>query len=120
MLPDSRLVPLMDGGTDVTIVWDNTVTSLNAFGVPKGTKNLEAAEKFMQFVAGPEASTGIAESLGVSPVNKGASPKLSENAAKVAFTDAQVNTGKTVLQDVGWYAKNFNEVTTKLTNWLAG
>jgi len=31
-----------------------------------------------------------------------------------------VNTGKTVLQDVDWYTANFNQATTKLTNWLAG
>ena len=43
----------------------------------------------------------------------------SENAKKLEVFGA-VNTGETVVQDVDWYAKNFNEATTKLTNWLAG
>jgi len=120
MAPDSRLVPLMNSGVDITIVWDKTVTSLNAFGVPKGSKNVAAAEDFMQFVAGPEASAGIAEALGVSPVNTTAKPQLSENAKKVQVNDPAVNPGTTLLQDVDWYAKNYNEVTTKLTTWLAG
>jgi len=116
---DSRLVPQMDEGTDITVVWDKTVTSINAFAVPKGSKNVAAAQQFMATVVSPEAVAGISEALGTAPVNKAAKANLSENAKKVEVY-GPVNTGQTVLQDVGWYADNFNEVTTKLTNWLAG
>lgn len=117
---DSRLVPAMDDGMDITIVWDKTVTSLNAFAVPKGSKNLKATEDFMQFVTTAGPAAGLPEVLGVSPINKNATPKLSENAKKVAAFDPSVNPGVTVMQDVNWYAKNYNEVTATLTNWLAG
>jgi putative spermidine/putrescine transport system substrate-binding protein len=30
------------------------------------------------------------------------------------------NTGKTVVQDIDWYAQHWDEVTTKLNNWLVG
>jgi putative spermidine/putrescine transport system substrate-binding protein len=119
MLPDSRLTALMDEGTDITVVWDKTVTSINAFAVPKGSKNLLAAEKFMAFVLGPVASANISQTLGTAPINSSAAPKLSESAQKVEV-NGPVNTGETVQQDVNWYAKNFNEVNTKLTNWLVG
>ncbi|WP_213450555.1 extracellular solute-binding protein [Rhizomonospora bruguierae] len=119
LAPDSRLVPLMDSGTDVTVVWDVTVTSINAFAVPKGSRNVKAATSFVASVVSPEATAGIAEALGVAPVNLGAKPNLSANAKKVEVY-GPVNTGKTVLQDVDWYATNFNEATTKVTNWLAG
>jgi putative spermidine/putrescine transport system substrate-binding protein len=118
-LPDSRLTALMDEGTDVTIVWDVTVTSINAFAVPKGSKNLKAAEKFMAFVLGPVASANISQTLGTAPINNAAQPKLSESAKKVEV-NGPLNTGETVQQDVDWYAKNFNDVSTKLTNWLVG
>jgi putative spermidine/putrescine transport system substrate-binding protein len=118
-LADSRLVPLMNDGQDLTIVWDTTVASVNAFAVPKGTAKKDAANAFLETVVNPTAQAQIAEALGVQPVNKSAKPELGENAKKLAvFSD--VNTGDTVIQDVPWYAKNFNEVTTKLTNWLAG
>lgn len=118
-LADSRLVPLMDDGQDITIVWDTTVASINAFAVPKGSAKKDAAQAFLSTVVNPTAQAQIAEKLGVQPVNTTAKPKLGENAKKLAvFTD--VNTGDTVIQDVPWYAKNFNEVTTQLTNWLAG
>jgi putative spermidine/putrescine transport system substrate-binding protein len=120
LLSDSRLVSLMNQGVGITVVWDKTVVSLNGTAVIKGTKNVEAATEFAQYVASPEATAMIAEKLGVQPVNKNAKPNLSPNAKKLAVFDPSVNTGQTVVQDIEWYAQNFNDVTTKLTNWLAG
>lgn len=119
MLADSRLVPLMNDGTDITVVWDTTVTSINAFAVPKGSTKKAAAEQFLASVVSPEAVAAISEELGTAPVNTAAKPNLSENAKKVEV-NGPVNTGTTVLQDIGWYADNYNQVTEKLTNWLAG
>lgn len=119
LLADSRLVPLMNDGTDITVVWDKTVTSINAFAVPKGSPNAEAARRFLETVVGPEAVAGITEALGTAPVNKAAKPNLSANAKKVEVY-GPANTGETVLQDVEWYSKNFDEVTLKLNNWLVG
>jgi putative spermidine/putrescine transport system substrate-binding protein len=119
LLPDSRLVPLMNQGTKITVVWDVTVTSINAFAVPKGSKKKAAAEGFMASVVSPSSVAAISEHLGTAPVNSAAKPNLSENAKKVEVY-GPVNTGKTVLQDVDWYAQNFNQVTAELTNWLAG
>lgn len=118
-LSDSRLVPLIEDGNDITIVWDVTVTSINAFAVPKGSPELKNTEQFLAWVLGPEASANISEAHGTAPINKTAKPQLSEAAKRVEVYGA-INTGQTVLQDIDWYAQNFNQVTTKLTNWLAG
>ncbi|MEU2349836.1 extracellular solute-binding protein [Modestobacter sp. NPDC049651] len=118
-LSDSRLVPLINQGTDITIVWDETVASLNGTAIPKGAKNAAAAQEFLSYVTSPEPAAAIAENVGVTPVNKNAKPDLQGAAAKVQVYGPD-NKGKTVLQDIGWYTKNFNEATTKLTNWLAG
>ena len=119
ILPDSRLVPLMNDGTKITIVWDKTVTSINGFAVPKGSPNAEAARRFLTTLVSPEDVKAISEALGTAPVNKAATTNLSENARKVEV-DGPVNTGETVLQDIDWYAQNFNAVTTKVTKWLVG
>ncbi len=116
---DARLVPLMNDGVDITIDWDVTVASINAFAVPKGSPRAKAAERFLATVVEPGPVASITEALGTAPVNLAATLNLSENAKKVEVY-GPANTGKTVLQDIAWYAENFNEVTTKLTNWLAG
>ena len=120
LLSDSRLVPLMESGMNLTIVWDKTVTSLNAFAVPLGDKHVAAVEKFLKFVVQPAQVAAISSSEGVAPVNRAAKPDLSPSAAKVQVYNKKVNTGQTINQSISWYSKNFNAVTTKLTNWLAG
>jgi putative spermidine/putrescine transport system substrate-binding protein len=119
MLPDSRIVPLLKSGVKITVVWDVTVASLNAFAIPKGSPHKAAAVQFVKSVVEPKQVEKISELLGVAPINKTAKPKLDKYAAQVEVY-GKVNTGATVLQDVDWYATNFNDVTTKLTNWLAG
>lgn len=118
-LPDSRLVPLLKSGEEITVVWDVTVASLNAFAVPLGSTKKEAVEGFLASVVQPEAVAAISELLGVAPVNSAAKPKLDKYAAQVEVY-GKANTGETILQDVAWYAANFNDTSTKLTTWLAG
>lgn len=120
LLPDSRIVPLLKDGTDITVVWDVSVASINAFAVPKGSTKLEAAEDFMASVTAPDQVAKISELLGVAPINLAAKPDLDEYSAQLEVFNPDVNPGETVIQDIEWYAENFNEVTTQLTNWLAG
>ena len=119
ILPDSRLVPLMNEGTKITVTWDVTVAAVNGFAIPKGAPHVQAAQEFIKTLAGAPAVAGISEALGVAPVNKAAKPTLSANAKKVEVY-GPVNTGKTVLQDIDWYAQNFDKANTQLNNWLVG
>jgi len=119
-LPDSRVVPLLKGGDDITIVWDVAVASLNAFAVPLGSTKKDAVEGFLASVTEPGPVAKISELLGVAPINSEAKPELDEFAKQLAVFDPEVNPGETVVQDVSWYAENFNDVSTKVTAWLAG
>lgn len=119
-LPDSRLVPLLKEGTDLTIVWDVTVASINAFAVPKGSTKKEAVEEFLASVMEPGPVSKISELLGVAPINLAAEMNLDEFASQVEVYNPDTNPGVTVLQDIPWYTENFNDASTKLTNWLAG
>ena len=119
-LPDSRLVPQLADGDDLTIVWDVTVASINAFAVPKGSTKKAAVEKFLASVMEPGPVAKISELLGVAPINMAAKLDLNEYASQVEVYNPKTNPGITVLQDIPWYAENFNDASTKLTNWLAG
>lgn len=118
-LPDTRLVPLMDEGHDITVVWDVAVSSMNGFAIPKGTPHFDLAQEYVASIVQPAQVTSITEALGAAPVNRAAPLNLSENAKKVEVF-GPANTGETVIQDVTWYAEHFNEVTERLTNWVAG
>jgi hypothetical protein len=90
------------------------------FAVPKGAPNSAAAIRFVESLVSEQAVVGISEALGTAPVNKAAKPNLSANAKKVEVFGPANTSGKTVAQDVEWYAKNFDQATTKLNNWLVG
>lgn len=121
MLSDSRDVPLMDSGVKMTIVWDTTVASLNAFAVPKGDPKAAAASRFLaEAITNTDAVEGISETLGTAPVNLAAKADLSPSAQKLQVFNKSVNKGKTVVQNIPWYTKNFDLATAKLTAWLAG
>lgn len=119
LLSDSRLVAQLADGDDITVVWDVTVAAINAFAIPKGAPNKAAAEKFIASVLEPEQVASIAKLLGVAPVNLAAKLELDEFSSQLEVF-GPANTGTTVMQDIPWYAENFNEISTKLTNWLAG
>ncbi|PRY35694.1 putative spermidine/putrescine transport system substrate-binding protein [Umezawaea tangerina] len=119
LLPDSRMISLLNDKKNVKMVWDTTVITLNALAVPLGSKHKAAAEDFLQSLVQPEPAAKIAEALGVVPVNVNAKPNLSENARQLEV-NGPVNTGKSVTQDIDWYSQNFDAVTTRLGNWLVG
>jgi len=120
LLSDSRLVPTMDEGMDITIVWDKTVVTQSGFATPLGSANKETAQSFLATLAGPEQVTVITELLGTAPVNLAAPLDLSPNAEKLQVFNPDVNTGETIVQDLDWWATNYNDVQEQVTKWLAG
>jgi putative spermidine/putrescine transport system substrate-binding protein len=88
--------------------------------VPKGSTKKEAVEDFLASVMEPGPVAKISELLGVAPINNKAELNLDEFSSQLDTYNPEVNPGVTVLQDIPWYTENFNEATTKLTNWLAG
>lgn len=119
LLADSRMIALLNDKKNVKMVWDTTVVSINGLAVPLGSKHKATAEDFLQSLVQPEPIAKITELLGTAPVNLKAKPNLTENG-KLVEAYGPANTGKTVLQDIDWYADNFDAVTTKLNNWLVG
>jgi putative spermidine/putrescine transport system substrate-binding protein len=119
LLSDSRLIALLNDKMNVKIVWDKTVVSVNALAVPLGSKHKATAEDFLQSVVQPDPVAKITELVGTAPVNLKAKPNLTENG-KLVQAYGPVNTGATVVQDIDWYAEHWDDVSTRLTNWLVG
>lgn len=119
LLADSRMVALLNEGKAITMVWDMTVVSVNGLAIIKGSPNKAVAEDFLASLvqAGPQET--MAELTGVTPINLSAKPELTANG-KLVEAYGSVNTGDIVVQDIAWYAQNFNEVSTRLNNWLVG
>jgi len=118
-LVSSRQLALLQSGMKIVPVWDKTVTAANALAIPKGAANKDIAEDFIRFVAQPEQQATEAENGGVTAINLKAKPTLSPDA-KLVDPISNQKPADLVSQDVTYYAKNFNQLTVQLTNWLAG
>ncbi len=119
ILVQARSQAALDAGADMVPVWDQTVTSIDGLAIPKGSPHKEEAEKFLGFLLQAEQQAKMASLAGVGPVNLKAEPTYSENGKKVnAFGPA--NTGTTVQADAEYWGKNYNQISTRVTQWLNG
>lgn len=109
----------LDNGLNMVPVWDQTLTSIDGIAIPKGSKNKEAAEKFISFMLKPEQSQKMSELSGTAPANNMAKPSLSANGEKVNAWGA-ANTGTRVQVDAEYWGEHFNDVSAQFTKWLNG
>jgi len=119
LLVSSRQLALLNDGVSLQPVWDRTLASFNSFAVPLGSPKKEAATEFLKFMVQPEQSAREAELGGVGAINLKSKPKLSENGQKVDIYGPE-NTGETIVQNIAWYAENYNDVQPRLVAWLNG
>lgn len=115
----SRASFTLADGAPYAPVWDKVVTSVSVVGIPKGTKNLKAAKKWMEYIstAGPQAEA--AELTTLPPANAESKPNYDKVQESVnAYSDE--NKDKLVYMDIGWWAENQEEVQTRFTKWQVG
>jgi len=119
LIPDSRAIALLNDGKNLKIVWDKTLIAANALAVVKGSPHGATAQDFLRSLVAPGPQARMSELTGVLPINVNAKPNLTE-AGKAVAAYADGNGGVKVVQDTDWYAKNFNEVSTRVNTWLVG
>lgn len=117
LMADSRLIALLNDGKHIKLVWDKTLVAANALAIIKGSPHKATAQDFLSTVVGAAQQAKMSELAGVVPVNLAAKPNLSVNG-KIVAAYGDGNGGTKIVQDTDWYAKNFNEVSTKVNTWL--
>lgn len=109
------------GGT-ITPVWDFTTWDFDALLIPKGSKNIEAAKKAIEFALQPEQIIRYAEAGGQAPA------RSDIDIASIEYTDWQrrfspflnADKGDLVLLDPVWWAENQSEATEAYVAWQVG
>lgn len=104
-----------NGGT-ITPVWDNNLLAWASFSIPKGAKNKEAAQNFIEYAAGAEPQARFAEIQPYSPANLNAKPELDELQQKYNVASEEVQ-NQAVITNVQWWADNVTEAEEAWTNW---
>lgn len=118
LVVSARALTIARDGVPIEPVWGTTVTTFNSLTIPKGSPNIEEAQKFIAYATQPEQSARFAELSGTSPANLDATPDYDETAEKFnAFEEGRTTT---VQLDAKWWSENVSDVQNRFTTWLAG
>ena len=113
---NGRLTALAETGVNVETSWDNNITAADSLVVPKGTKNKEAAMKFIAFATSAASQANFAAATGYAPVNLDANT-LMDGDLRQTLPDMQADTQ--VNADMDYWAEHRDEIGTRWYAWQA-
>lgn len=100
------------------IVWDGALYTIDSWVILKGTPNLDAAYKFLDFVGKPENQSKFSETIAYGTSNKDAAALLSPVVLKDLPT-APDNIKNTEEMSVPFWLENIDKLTERFNKWVA-
>ncbi len=106
------------------IVWDGQVLDTSGFGIVEGTRNLDAALRFLDFGTTAESMAGLARYIAYSPTRRSAMPLISTHAEtgvdmRPHMPTTPENATRTLQNDWEWWSDNGEEMNERFSTWLA-
>ncbi|MDF1748314.1 MAG: ABC transporter substrate-binding protein [Alphaproteobacteria bacterium] len=111
----SRIRPVQLDGSTLNISMEQTLNSLEYQAVSKGTKNREAAMRYIAFCLRPDRQAAIAEKLYFTPNSMKGLEVASPDARK--YMPDMTKPNNAILDDA-WWADNYTELQNRFTEWL--
>lgn len=109
----SRALSGADAG--IRIDWTNWTSQTGYWVVPRGTRNLEAAMKAIEFFTEPEQQIAFTEFMPYGPSNKDAIDGVLPNFKGNLPTD---HLGNRILMDAEWWSAHRAEIDARFQQWL--
>ena len=111
-------------GQPFVIVWDAQVVDTSGFGIVEGTRNPEAAFRFLDFATKAESMAGLARYIAYSPTRRSAMPLISTHAEKgvdmrLHMPTTPENAARALHNDWEWWSDNGEEMNERFSTWLA-
>ncbi len=111
-------------GQPFVIVWDGQVLDMAGYGIVQGTRNLEAALRFLDFGSTAEAMAGVAKYIAYSPTRRSAIPLITTHAEKGVemkpyMPTTPENAERALRSDWEWWTDNGEEMNDRFSTWLA-
>jgi putative spermidine/putrescine transport system substrate-binding protein len=115
-LSGGRMMQIAEQGVPITWIWQDNLTILDLWVMLKGTKNKEAAMKFIAFASAPERQAAFAEWTNYGPANQKAYDHIKKEKAILMPTYPE-NLAKGVICNAEWYAKHEKDVEPRWEAW---
>jgi putative spermidine/putrescine transport system substrate-binding protein len=104
-------------GSKMKPAWKQSITVYDVFMIPKGSKNKDAAMRFIAYATGKEPQERLAQNIPYAPIHADAKPVVDELTK--AYLPSE-NADGAVVQDQKWYSENETEATKRWEAYVAG
>lgn len=105
-------------GKKFKIVWDAQVPDYDFWVIPKGSKKLDAAYKFLAFASDPKIMANQSKYISYGPTHMDAIPNIAP-AVLADLPNAPDNTKTAILQDYYFWGDRGEELRKRFNTWLA-
>ncbi|MCL4068011.1 polyamine ABC transporter substrate-binding protein [Pseudomonas sp. GX19020] len=112
----NRVKATQDSGTPLDFSFEQTNNALDFFAIPKGSKNKEAAQRFIEFCLRPEQQKAWALAGFYMPNHTETLSALRASPEGSFLPD--LDNGKNAIIDPVWWGDNLTEVQRRYSEWM--
>ncbi len=114
---NGRLQSVADKGAPLAIEWNEACLQTQFWSILKGAKNLENAQRFIEFACQPEIQASHAKQIPYGPTNRQAFKSIPADVA-ARLPSSPEHKAKAFLQNGKWWADNRPMVSERWSQWL--
>ena len=114
---NGRLQAVADKGAPLAIEWNEASLQSQYWGVLKGAKNAESAQRFIDFACQPELQANLAKLIPYGPTNRQAFKSIPAEVA-ARLPSSPEHKSRAFLQEGKWWADNRAKVSERWSQWL--
>ncbi|TBU76812.1 spermidine/putrescine ABC transporter substrate-binding protein [Pseudomonas daroniae] len=113
-----RIGAAQDQGAKLGLVWSGSIYDFDFWAIPRGSINVQEAERFIHFASQAEPQRTFAELIPYGPVSRQATTSLSaERAARLPTAEANMRDALAI--GVDFWAEYGDALEQRFTAWLA-
>lgn len=106
-------------GANFTVNMDGRVIELDLFGVPKGSRNKDAAIDFIRYASSTEALASMVSNLPNGPTRKSSLAILSDEVLNQIPNGPAYEDKLNIRSDAEWWAANHARLEEEFTIWMS-
>lgn len=106
-----------EGGAKFEMVWDGRVIELDLFGIPRGSRNKQAAIDFIRYASSSESLARMVRYLPNGPTRKSSLDLLSDDVL-ARLPNNPAHGGTAITSDAEWWAENHARLEEAFQAWI--
>jgi putative spermidine/putrescine transport system substrate-binding protein len=108
--------PELPGNGHFNIAWNESLYDVDSWAIPKGSRSLTDAYRFIAFASAPERQKALSERLPYGPTNRRALPLLPANLAR-SLPSSEVNLASALKVDTAFWIAHASELESRFDAW---